>query len=102
MPDDDRASFMSNPAHALPTVTKRESKFMRKTALRIAKPAAVATTPAPKKAARHVRSTPKTETRITEPKKKDKNFSQSRDTREDRSARQMKTSKNSQTLARGR
>jgi hypothetical protein len=75
---------------------------MKKTALRIAKPAAVVATPAPKKVARHVRSTPKTETRITEPKKKDNNFSQSRDTREDRGSRQMKTSKNVQTTGRGR
>lgn len=75
---------------------------MRKTALRIAKPTAVVVAPVPKKAARHVRSTPKTETRITAPKKKDNNFSQSRDTREDRSARQVKTSKNAQTFGHGR
>ena len=39
---------------------------------------------------------------VPKPPKRDNTFSKSRDTREDRSARQMKTSQSSQTLARGR
>jgi hypothetical protein len=38
----------------------------------------------------------------SKPKKRDNTFSKSRDTREDRGARQMKTSHSSQTLPHGR
>jgi hypothetical protein len=38
----------------------------------------------------------------SKPKKRDNTFSKSRDTREDRGARKMKTSHNSQTLPHGR
>jgi hypothetical protein len=54
------------------------------------------------KALHRLRPDSETATAGSKPPKRDNIFSQSRDTREDRSARQMKTSHNSQTLPHGR
>ena len=45
---------------------------------------------------------PRSATSNSKPEKRDNIFSKSRDTREDRGARQMKTSHNSQTFSHGR
>jgi len=50
---------------------------------------------------RQLRSNPKATAPGSKPQKRENTFSQSRDTREDRGARQMKTSHNPQTFPHG-
>ena len=59
-------------------------------------------TPAPKNSNNKRRVIRTDATPAPKPSKRDNTFSQSRDTREDRGARQMKTTHNPQTLPHGR
>jgi hypothetical protein len=59
-------------------------------------------TPVFPKTSHPLRTNPKTDIANAKSKKRDDTFSQSRDTREDRGTRQMKTSHNSQTIPHGR
>ena len=59
-------------------------------------------TPGPKNSNSKLRVNRKAVPPVPTTEKRENTFSKSRDTREDRSARQMKTSQSSQTLARGR
>lgn len=59
-------------------------------------------TPVFPKTLHHVRTRGEKATASPKPAKRDNTFSKSRDTREDRGERQMKTSQNPQTFTRGR
>ena len=58
--------------------------------------------PGPKNSNSKLRVNPKEATPVPKPGKRANTFSKSRDTREDRGLRQMKTAQSSQTLSRGR
>ena len=68
------------------------------------KPKPAPTEPAPvfPQTLHHVRTKPKENAPYPKPPKRDNIFSKSRDTREDRGTRQMKTTRNSQSFSRGR
>ena len=59
-------------------------------------------TPVFPKSLHHLRDNPQETTPAAKPKKRENTFSKSRDTREDRGTRQMKTTHNSQSFTRGR
>jgi len=68
----------------------------------ITKLAETSQTPAFPKALHQLRTNPPQTTSNPKSKRRDNVFSKSRDTREDRGARQMKTARNSQTFPHGR
>jgi hypothetical protein len=78
---------------------QRKPKFMKAASTKFAE---TPQTPVFPQTLHRLRSNLKEATPSPKSQKRDNTFSQSRDTREDRSSRQMKTTHNSQTLPHGR
>jgi hypothetical protein len=80
-------------------MNQRKTQFMNKS---IPKLAETPQTPVFPKTLHHLRTDPTEATPSPKSQKRDNTFSQSRDTREDRGTRQMKTTHNSQSFPHGR